>query len=193
MESIFANTGFYKLSDPQPTWLFEVAFYNVKNNTHNTNFINFLETNLIPTSVTLPSHKTEIATKKYFGSEKSFAVLRTYGGDCTMNFDVRSNADENVELAQMTQVAAQRRDSGDYIQYHPEFESNAKGTEFHKIIIRLTNKTVEHGGDYSYNEVYELINCVITDFSFNEELNYSSDSKLTCKLTCHYDYWVQTQ
>lgn len=193
MKSIFANNNFYKLSDPQATWLFDVSFYNVKNNISNIRFIDFLETDLIPTSITLPSHKTEIVTKKYFGTEKSYSVIRTYGGDCTMNFDVRSNAKENINLNNITQITAQKRLNGDYIQYHPELESNLKGLEFHKIIIRLTNKTEENGGAYPYNEVYELINCIITDFSFNEELNYSSDSKLTCKLVCHYDYWIQTK
>ena len=43
MDSIFANTNVFHLSDPQPTWLFDVSFYNVKNNTHNTEFINLFD------------------------------------------------------------------------------------------------------------------------------------------------------
>ena len=46
--------------------------------------------------------------------------------------------------------------------------------------------------DVSINSKYEYINCIITDFGFNEELNYTSDSKLTCKLSFHYDYWTKT-
>ena len=41
MESIFQNSNFYNLSDPQPTWLYDVAFYSVKNNSYNTYFIDW--------------------------------------------------------------------------------------------------------------------------------------------------------
>ena len=193
MDSIFANTNVFHLSDPQPTWLFDVSFYNVKNNTHNTEFINLLSTNLIVTSVTLPTHKTEYVTKKYFGSEKSFPVIRTYGGDCTMNFDVRSEPGENEGIERLTQIAAQYRlDGDDYLQIHPELETNKSGLSFQKVIVRLKHKVHDVSMDQAIHSEYEYINCIITDFGFNEELNYTSDSKLTCKLTFHYDFWNKT-
>ena len=72
MDSIFRNTNFYTLSDPQPTWLFDVSFYSVSDddNNHGAGFIEIFNKYLLITSVTLPSHTTEIVTKKYFGSEK---------------------------------------------------------------------------------------------------------------------------
>ena len=88
MESIFQNSNFYNLSDPQSTWLYDVAFYSVKNNSSNSYFIDWCNKNIIITSIGLPSYHTETVTKKYFGSEKSYPVVRTYGGECTKQFDV---------------------------------------------------------------------------------------------------------
>ena len=194
MESIFNNNNFYNLSDPQGTWLFDVSFYSVKNNTNSTKFADFCKTDLIVTSVSLPSYKTDIVTKKWFGSEKSFPVIRTYGGDCTMKFDVRSDNGEMLNTEKLAQIDALFHSEGqDYILYHPELESVVNGLAFQKVIVRLKNKTVSANTDESISAEYEYNNCIITEFGFNEELDYSSDSKLTCKLTFHYDMWHKTK
>lgn len=193
MDSIFGNNNFYNLSDPQATWLFDVSFYNEWDNAKNTEFINLLNRSLIITSVTLPTYHTEYVTKKYFGSERSFPVIRTYGGECTINFDVRSEPRDNIGIQKITQVYEQiREDSDDYIKTHPELDYTWNALHFDKVVVKLKHKVYDGATDVSINSKYEYINCIITDFGFNEELNYTSDSKLTCKLSFHYDYWTKT-
>ena len=94
----------------------------------------------------------------------------------------------------MTQIGAQfRQENDDYILYHPELEKSPNGNldilKFNKIQVRIKNKTVSDSADYLDSTTYEYKNCIITDFAFNEELDYTSESKLTCKITFHYDLW----
>lgn len=221
---IFTNTNIFHLSDPQPTWMFEVNFFNANDPSHSTFLQRIIKENLVPTSVTLPSYKTETITKKWFGSEKSFPVIRTYGGDCTMNFDVRSHPCDNEMLYRLAQLNTLIRNESerpkgvskdakkanvktefttrnDYIMFHPELENlhnfdkiegqlGLVALKFHKIHVKLKNKTVPVEEDSpSTSTIYEYNNCIITEFGFNEDLDYSSESKLTCKITFHYDMW----
>jgi hypothetical protein len=213
MDSIFRNTNFYTLSDPQPTWLFDVSFYSVSDddNNHGSGFIEIFNKYLIITSVSLPSHTTEIVTKKYFGSEKSFPVIRKYGGDCSMQFDIRTEPNETLGLEKLAQIDALYHVPGDdYIRYHPELNPQ-KSYHFEKIIVRLidksksakppenltnvtdlTNRQRELMEYYGIQSEYEFNNCILTEFSFGEGLDYSSESKLTGKMTFHYDMWHKT-
>lgn len=224
--SIFTNENLFYLSDPQPSWLFEVRFFNANYPSHTLALQTFLTYCVVPTSVTLPSYKTEIITKKWFGSEKSFPVIRTYGGDCSMNFDVRSEPDDNQTLYYITQLNTLYRNEStkpsnvskdarkkntkidganttknDYIMFHPELENlhawdqregqlDLVAIKFHKIHVKLKNKTIPIEKESPENTtIYEYNNCIVTNFEFNEELDYNSDTKLTCKLTFHYDMW----
>ena len=190
MQSIFSNNNFYNLSDPQSTWLFDVSFYSVKNNSSNTKFIDWCNKNLIITGVSLPSYHTETVTKKYWGSEKTFPVIRTYGGECTMKFDIRTEMYDMVNIEKLAQIDSLYHTPGkDYILYHPELESVVGSVSFEKVIVRLKNKAVKADAKNAISQEFEYNNCVITDFGFNEELDYSSDSKLTGKLAFHYDMW----
>ena len=208
MKSIFSNTNIFNLSDPQAAWLFEVMFFKTEDNSNAAMLQEMVEKHLVPTSVTLPTYRTELVTKKWFGSEKSFPVIRTYGGDCTMNFDVRSMPQDNEMLYKLTQInALGQNESGtkqgamsrNHIMYHPELENvhNPEDTDliplkFQKIHVRLKNKTVAAGEETpGKSTIFEYNNCIITEFGFNEELDYTSESKLTCKLTFHYDLWHQ--
>lgn len=220
---IFTNTNIFNYSDPQPTWLFEVNFYNKLDSIQSAHFQNIVDKFLVPTSVTLPEYKTEIVTKKWFGTEKSFPILRTYGGDCTMNFDVRT--EDNEMLYKLTQLNTLMRnesplpknqsadikqintkiksasEKNDAIMFHPELENvheldnkewqlDLTALKFHTVHVKLKNKTVPVEKDSpASSTVYEYNNCIITEFGFNEDLDYSSESKLTCKLTFHYDMW----
>ena len=202
------------MSDPQGTWLFDVSFMNPEMNVQTMCFNDMIKNTLIPTSVSLPSYHTEITTKKWFGSEKSFPVIRTYGGDCTMNFDIRSEPSENRYTYMLTQLNAMFRApntskgsaSRDKIEYHPELEyapaienifqavgdSEISALKFKTVQVRLKNKTVAAEAEdtsSTCSTIYEYSNCVITDFGFNDDLDYSSEGKLTCKLTFHYDIW----
>lgn len=211
MDSIFANSNFYNLSDPQATWLFDVMFYSVKDNTMNTQFIDWCNKDIIITSVTLPNYHTEIVTKKYFGSEKSYPVIRTYGGECTMKFDIRAEASDMLNMEKLAQIDALYHAPGkDYILYHPELETSSTSVAFEKVIVKLIDKTRSSKGPtttykdkngkaqattpqkWGVQAEYEFNNCVITDFRFNEELDYSSESKLTGTITFHYDLWHKT-
>ena len=223
MDSIFRNTNFYTLSDPQPTWLFDVSFYSVSDddNNHGAGFIEIFNKYLLITSVTLPSHTTEIVTKKYFGSEKSFPVIRKYGGDCSMQFDVRTMANEMIGLEKLAQIDALYHVPGDdYIRIHPELNSK-RSYHFEKIIVRLVDKTksaeapattytkdnfnasksigdmkaetaTARPENWGIQSEYEFNNCILTEFSFGESLDYSSEAKLTGKMTFHYDMWHKT-
>ena len=202
--TIFTNNNFHHLADPQATWLFDVQFMSDDPTTDN-NALACAVTNgtLIATSVTLPSYKTEIVTRKYFGSERSYPIIRTYGGDCDITFDVRGEDAENSDIDSITQLSSRFRKVGsDIIGYHPEFrgpkDNNSKlgrVWRFDKIIVNIKNKiglSLDQNGSNPYplvNAQYEYKNCVITNFAFNEGLDYASDSKLTCKLTFHYDIW----
>ena len=194
MESIFQNSNFYNLSDPQPTWLYDVAFYSVKNNSYNTYFIDWCNKNIIITSIGLPSYHTETVTKKYFGSEKSYPIIRTYGGECTMQFDVRTELSDMNGFEKLAQVNSLYHETGeDYIKYHPELQTANNSVSFEKVIVRLINKTAGSKAENAVQSEYEYNNCIITDFGFNEELSYNSDSKLTGKLSFHYDMWHKTK
>ena len=190
MESIFSNNNFYNLSDPQATWLYAVMFYSVKNNSSNAYFVDWCSKNIIITSVSLPSYHTETVTKKYWGSEKSFPVIRTYGGECTMKFDIRTEMHDMVNTEKLAQIDSLYHTEGqDYILYHPELENVIGSVSFEKVIVKLKNKTVAATAENAVSQEYEYNNCIITDFGFNEELDYSSESKLTGKLSFHYDMW----
>lgn len=202
--SIFTNTNVFNLSDPQQTWLFDVQFYNV-NNAAISNFLaNATKTgNLVATSCTLPTHQTEIVTKNYFGSEKSYPVIRTYGGDCELKFDVRANNNDNSMLYRITQVNARTLSTLDRIIYHPEIEKSVPSeyteefpslTKFHKITVKLINKSGKLGSGktakaQTYHSQYDFHNCIITNFAYDSGLDYNSEDKLTCTLTFHYDIW----
>ena len=190
MDSIFSNTNFFNLSDPQATWLFDVSFYSVKNNAVNPRFVDWCNKNIIITSVTLPSYHTEVVTKKYWGSEKSFPVIRTYGGECSMTFDVRTETNDMVNIEKIAQIDSLYHTAGqDYILYHPELESVENSVSFEKVIVKLKNKTTYADDINAALQIYEYNNCIITDFGFNEDLDYSNESKLTGKITFHYDMW----
>lgn len=206
MDSIFTNTNVFNLSDPMGTWLFDVQFFNVNPTAGGLNkFLTEKSTNgdLVVTSCTLPGHETEIVTRNYFGSEKSYPILRKYGGDCEMRFDIRAENDDNATLYRITQVNTRKLvDGADRIIYHPEVELRAPDqyaeivpmARFQKVTIGLINKTKMYGsGDDAtqkkYHSQYDLHNCIVTSFKFDNGLDYNSEDKLTCSLTLHYDIW----
>ena len=201
---IFTNGNFYHMADPQATWMFDIQFLSDEPTADN-NALACAVTNgtLIATSVTLPTYKTDIVTRKYFGSERSYPILRTYGGDCDINFDVRAEDAENSDIDSITQLTSRFRKVGsDMIGYHPEFTGPKDNDSklgrvwrFNKILVNIRDKRGYSFDKNGANPVplttaqYEYKNCVITNFAFNEGLDYASDSKLTCKLTFHYDIW----
>jgi len=202
---IFTNRNFYHMADPQATWMFDIQFLCDNPCMDPSVLVNAITNGtLIATSVSLPTYKTDIVTRKYFGSERSYPVLRTYGGDCDINFDVRAESSENNEIDKIVQLSSRiRKDGSDMIAYHPEFTERSKDDNtanwtwrFDKILVNIRDKrgfNISKNGVVDDNQLimaqYEYKNCVITNFAFNEGLDYASDTKLTCKLTFHYDIW----
>lgn len=194
MKSIFLNNNFYNLSDPQPTWLFTVRFYHYSDSSVSSKLSDAVRSVLIPTSVTMPQYHTDIVTKNYLGTEKSFPVIRKYGGDGSMTFDVRSEPSENNTMYALFQIGnLYKEDKTEYLRYRSEFENSGEGDpaplKFSKIIVEMKRKNIAAEDDDHNSTFIEYINCVITDFKFNESMDYSSESKLTCELSFHYDLW----
>ena len=96
--SIFINENFFNMSDPQPAWLFHVFFYK------STGTSKIDDDHLIAETATLPRFETVTVTKKYFGSEKTFPVVRNYGTDLTFRFVVRAEPSDNNQLYNIAQI-----------------------------------------------------------------------------------------
>lgn len=215
-KSIFTSEYVFNLSDPQPTWLFDVFFYK------ETTPSKIEMQHLIADNVTLPTFDTEIVTKKFYGSEKSWPVLRTYGTDVTMEFTLRSEWNHNKELYRLSQVNGRNLkrislgqgnpnwNRSTLYPVHPEIEdySDNTGTFYYnnvkKICVKLKNKmghavrtsvqTGKHieGYESEYTTEFQFENCILKSFEFTSGLDYSSEDVLKCTLTYHSDIWNYT-
>ena len=220
MNSIFANEKVFTYADPLTTWIFNVSFYYYDGGDGSaTNAYNEFLKDVIATSITLPEFKTTMVTKKFFGTEKSFPVLRTYGKDVTMTFNLYADKSINEKIGQLTQINALRgtavnNTTYDYLEdldhpeslkggstiitdsnqtngilaYHPELTTPSDGldfiSKFNMVEVSIKDKT----GQDVYKIRYKY--CNVTNFEFDNELNYDSDTKLRCKLTFHSDIWT---
>ena len=111
-----------------------------------------------------------------------------------MTFDVRSEPSENNTLYALAQLGALfKEDKTEYLRYRAEHEENSPADpaklNFSKIIVEMKRKDIAEAYDDENSTYIEFINCIITEFKFNEALDYSSESKLTCELSFHYDLW----
>ena len=111
-----------------------------------------------------------------------------------MNFDIRSEASENNTMYALFQIGNLfKDDKTEYLRYRSEFEANGEDDpatlRFSKIIVEMKRKDIASEDDDQNSTFIEYINCIITDFKFNEAMDYSSESKLTCELSFHYDLW----
>lgn len=219
IKSIFTNTDFFNLSDPQPAWLYDVLFYKRITDEEKSSLVE--QKHLFVDSITLPEFTTETVTKNYFGSEKTFPVLRTYGTDLELGFTIRSDWDDNKELYRIAQLNSRvleqnynTENNSNIYPVHPEIEECKKqnGTwwylDIDKIEVRIKNKTansLKRSGrtgfklkndieeNYSDStEIFTFQNCVLTNFSFNSSLDYSSEEIIQCKLTYHSDIWTHS-
>lgn len=220
MRSIFTNENFFNLSDPQPAWLYDVLFYkSVGENNSNMSYVE--DTHLFVDSISLPSYETELVTKNYFGSEKTYPVLRKYGTDIELGFTMRTDWNDNKQLYRLAQINARNLQQRlDYenrsVLYpvHPEIEpyNNNVGTWYYntidKIEVRLKSKTgntlkrssvngnlLDENNESNYTTstgVFLFYNCVLKDFSFDTGLNYGAEDILKCKLTYHSDIWTHS-
>lgn len=217
MQSIFTNENVFNYSDPAPNWIFDVQF--LRSVGEGETSINYDPLQgVIPISISLPKYQTETVTKKYFGSEKTFPVLRTYGNDVSMKFNIYCERNNVKQLEYITQLGALRdmkerglidttyKDKTDnkyktfmglltqlkdneIIDFHPELEEHPGKrsvdwiSKFDTVIVNVKSKT----GKTLQRIIYR--NCVLTNFSYDSELDYESENKLQCTLEFHSDIW----
>lgn len=132
------------------------------------------DNSLIAIKVDLPAMETNLVTKKFLGTEKSFPVLRKYAGDTTLEFYARSDPRENkFTINHFFRNLDPRK-----IYYHNEFH-----TVFNKIIIKVGDRP--NGGDiYRYN----LVNCIVTKVD-QGSMSYENGGIMKYTMTVHYDDW----
>lgn len=216
MKSIFSKLENY--SDPLPTWLYEVEFYNDE---FLCSAITLENTkNVVVTSITLPQYNTSTVVKKYFGQEKTYPILRTYGTDVTMNFDFFNDPYDNKVLKFLSQISSLEEtpfvytdDFGFEIENTYEnrekynFKKNLEVPDIHPEFIKYYNfdknpKSFSTGITFfdkvkinvktkELEDAFGILykNCILTNFKFLNELSYNSDNKLSCSLTFHSDIW----
>ena len=199
--SIFINENFFNMSDPQPGLLFHVFFYK----TTGTSKID--DDHLIAETATLPKFETTTVTKKYFGSEKTFPIVRNYGTDISFRFTVRAEPSDNNQLYSIAQINSRcLKDlmASDGVNYnkstiypvHPEHEiySSRVGTKEYitvdKIIVMLKDRTGEANQASNFNGEFHFENCVLKNLDFESDLDYNNEDVVKCKLTFHSDIWT---
>lgn len=167
MDSIFDNhSNIFNLSDPQPTWLFNIVFQSDTPNADET------LKDLIPISVGLPTYETILTTRSFLGTEKSYPIMRKYSGDTDMEFIIRT-ANENDELFKILASIKQTQFG------YKHFELDRT---FNKMIVQIIDKR----GNIS--TTYKYYNIIITKFDLTN-LSYEGEDMMKCTLSLHYDFW----
>ena len=169
-------------STPLTSWIFRVRFYYLGANGLQNDFQYQLnqpaDISSIPIKADLPKFETKYVTQKFFGSEKSYPILRKYGGDTTLEFYVFTARSDNAFILHYFLKDYMKADlNGAGLYYHKEF-----GKAFDQIDIEIYNRTDNH--IYSYR----LKNCIATNFD-DGSLSYESDDIVKFTLTVHYDDW----
>lgn len=141
---------------------------------------NDADRSMIAIRVDLPTFDTQLVQKHFLGTEKSFPILRKYGGDTTLEFYIHTDPHENnfivynffKRFADKTQLQQQNK-------------------FFHKEFITIFNQIEISVGDRpDGNEVYlyYLNNCIVTKIDMGS-LNYEGQDVLKYSMTVHYDDW----
>ena len=135
---------------------------------------------MIAIKVDLPSFETQLDQKHYLGTEKSFPILRKYGGDTTLEFYTHTDPHENnfivynffKKFSDKTQMQQQNK------YYHKEFI-----TIFNQIEISVGDRP---DGNEVY--LYYLNNCIVTKIDMGS-LTYEGQEIMKYSMTVHYDDW----
>lgn len=166
MQTIWQNSNYFNLSDPQPSWLFEIVFMsdapgaeqNVKD--------------LIPISISLPQYETVTVERYFMGTCKSAPINRKYAGDSDMSFYVRTVAADNEQLYTL----------GNVNQVPSPFQHLELDRTYNKIKVKIYSKVGEVETEYTY------YNAIITALNFGE-VAYEEEGMIQCTLSFHYDFW----
>lgn len=141
---------------------------------------NDTDRSMIAIRVDLPTFDTQLVQKHFLGTEKSFPILRKYGGDTTLEFYTHTDPHENnfivynffKRFADKTQLQQQNKF------YHKEFI-----TVFNQIEISVGDRP---DGNEVY--LYYLNNCIVTKIDTGS-LTYEGQEALKYSMTVHYDDW----
>ena len=97
--NIYKNVMMKAPSAPMPSYIFKVNFrYSLNDGTKNElgfDLTNESDRSMWAIKCDLPSLETHIKTFKYFGSQKSYPVIRTHSGDSSLEFYIHSDPHEN--------------------------------------------------------------------------------------------------
>lgn len=173
-------------SVPLANWIFKVYFYYTDGagtqNQFEYELNNPTDYSSIPIKVDLPKFETRIVTLKYFGSEKSYPVLRKHGGETTLEFYAFSNRKDNAFiLHNFLKDYTKANLNGAGLFYHKEFLC-----AFNQIDVEVYNRTDNH------IYTYRLKNCIVTNFD-EGNMSYESSELIKFNLSVHYDDWCVVQ
>ena len=171
MNSIWENgaIGMEILSDPQPGWLFDIAFLS----RHGEDMYEQIK-NLVPISIELPKYETQYVTQMFLGTERSYPINRKYSGDTTLEFYIRVE-DDNQGIYNFLARLQQNRMS------FPHYE---RDMTFDKIVLTMRDRKLQPTTKYTY------INCILTNFEMGQ-MSYEGEEMIKCNLSYHYDFWTK--
>lgn len=171
MNSIWENgaIGMEILSDPQPGWLFDIAFLS----RHGEDMYEQIK-NLVPISIELPKYETQYVTQMFLGTERSYPINRKYSGDTTLEFYIRVE-DENQGIYNFLARLQQNRMAFPHVERDMTFDT---------IKLTMRDRKLQPTTTYTY------INCILTNFEMGQ-MSYEGEEMIKCSLSYHYDFWTK--
>ena len=169
-------------SSPMNNYIFRVAFfldavYNDKSLGYK--LLNDTDRSMIAIKVDLPTFETQLIQKHFLGSEKSFPILRKYGGETTLEFYTHTDPHENNFIVYNFFKQFEKATPSNSMYFHKEFNMI-----FNKIDITTGDRA---GGNQTY--IYHLLNCIVTKIETGN-LTYEGQEALKYSMTVHYDDWT---
>lgn len=182
MNSIWEqHSEFFELSDPQPSWMFDIQFFS-ENGEDTLSSIQ----NLMPISIDLPKYETQYVTQTFLGTERSYPINRKYSGDTNMEFYIRVIDVANSGLYEMIANLKQTQ---------TQFAHYERDTRFNKIKVIMKDRCGNPNSqtkeeDKNKLTSYTFVNCFVTNFEIGQ-MSYESDEMIKCTLSWHYDFWYR--
>lgn len=164
-------------SNPLPNYLFRVVFQCNDGLSNDKKYVldNDKNRSMIAIQIDLPSFETNIVTKKFLGSEKSFPIYRKNSGDTTLAFYAHAEQKDNDFIIYNFFKKIQEKYNGKYWHYE-------NYNFFDNICIWLCSPNKE------FQYVYHLINCTVTKID-QGQLSYEGSEAIKYTMSVHYDDW----
>lgn len=169
-------------SAPMNNYIFRVNFHldSIYNNQSlGYTLDNDTDRSMIAIKADLPAFETSIVQKHFLGSEKSYPILRKYGGDTTIEFYTHTDPHENNFIVYNFFKQLKNATPSNSYYYHKEFN-----IIFNRIEIVVGDRA---GGNPTY--IYHLRNCIVTKVDTGA-LTYEGQDALKYTMTVHYDDWT---